>query len=215
MTTSGPAGACPCCTASIVPGKGRRRVDRVWWCTACAIPAQAALRSKNATAAAEVRRISWEGAQRARRGKIVAPGPRIHDVEEEAERDQLLRFVRARAAAADGPARPRRARRGHLPADRVAERLVALARAFEGEELPVPVILGRLRELAAFAPEPLATVLHTLAKGAERGAHRERVRLPLIPPLVRIHPMDLLLEEDLDAEGDGGRLRLSLAPVAR
>jgi hypothetical protein len=58
-------------------------------------------------------------------------------------------------------------------------------------------------------------VLHTLAKGAERGAHRERVRLPPIPPLVRVHPTELLLEEDLDAEGDGRRLRLSLAPVAR
>src|SRR5271155_2827121 len=90
--------ACPCCTASIVPGKGRRRVDRVWWCTACAVPAQMALRTRNTTAAAEVRRISWEGAQRARRGEIQAPGPRIHEPEDEAERDRILRFLRARAA---------------------------------------------------------------------------------------------------------------------
>jgi hypothetical protein len=46
----------------------------------------------------------------------------------------------------------------------VAARLTALARAFEREGLLVTVILGRLREVAAFAPEPLSTVLHTLAR---------------------------------------------------
>ena len=208
-------GACPCCTASIVPGKGRRRVDRVWWCTDCAIPAQAALRTRNATSAAEVRRISWEGAQRTAHGEVAAPGPRIHDPEEAAERDRLLRFVRARATAAEGPARPTRARSGHLSADRVAARLLALARAFEREELPIAVILHRLRGLAAFAPEPLATVLHTLAKGAARGAHRERVRLAPVRALVRVPLQDDCADEDQDAEGDGHQLRLSLAAVSR
>jgi hypothetical protein len=185
-------------------------VDHIWWCTACALPAQAALRTTNATAVAEVRRVSWEGAQRARAGEVPLLGPCFDDPSQAAERDRIVRFIRARADAAEGPLRPQRARRGQVDAHGVAARLRAVASAFERDQLPGALVLGRLRGVAAFAQEPLATVLHTLAKGVEHGAHRDLVRLAA-PALMRFAPVEAPVDapDEEDAEG-GVQLRLPL-----
>jgi hypothetical protein len=66
----------------------------------------------------------------------------------------------------------------------------------------------QLRGLAAFAQEPLATVLFTLAKGIDFGAHRELVRLAPGSPLMRFAPAEAPEEED---EEGGAQLRLPRA----
>jgi hypothetical protein len=128
-------------------------------------------------------------------------GVRIRLGSSVAERGAIVRFLQA-ASLVDGD---RVSNRNHASDwHDVADRVWAIARGIEEEQLEPEVALERLRTIARTTGEPLSSRLHGLVKGIRRGKHRSTsARVAMLPPPARVAPGTVSAERTTDDDIEG------------